>query len=396
MSTVAEKMAYLLDTKTAIKDAIVAKGVEVPEETTFREYADKIQEIQSSVKVVEKDVNFFDYDGTLLYSYTISEANELTEFPKPPEHPGLLFQDWNWSFEKIKNTNFPIDIGAVYITEDGATKIKIGLNPNDLSFKLAFYQPVANSALIEWGDSSGIETSDTTGAVLLSHTYPQSGEYIISVTVQGQTSITFGGSDAGLPVHGKRNNDIKIKEFNLGSNCNFLEATFSGAFNLNKVTLCQGSSEICASAFVGCCNLKNIVLPNTVNKISESAFEDCYSLHNVLLPDEISSIGRYAFIKCVSLNSIVISGTISEIGNAVFMNCYSIYKIVISENVQTIYEENFENYFSTVILLSDTPPIISDYTFMDYYLFYVPKGASDAYKSAEVWSKYAANIFELE
>lgn len=387
----------LKNVKTAIKDAIVAKGVEVPEGTTFRGYADKIQEIQSSVKVVEKDVNFFDYDGTLLYSYTINEANELTEFPKPPEHPGLLFQDWNWPFEKIKNTNFPIDIGAVYITEDGATKIKIELNPNDLSFKLAFLQPVANSALIDWGDSSGIETSDTTGTVLLSHTYPQSGEYIISVTVQGETSITFGGMDVSLPVYEDiRNGDIKIKEFNLGSNCNFLDGTLSAAFNLNKVTLCQGPSEICGSAFLGCGNLKNIVLPNTVNKISESAFEECYSLQKVLLPDEISSIGAYAFRRCVSLNSIVISGTISEIGEAVFRYCYSIYKIVISENVQTIYENNFDNNCSTFILLSDTPPIIFDYMFTDSYLFYVPKGASDAYKSAEVWSQYAANIFELE
>lgn len=47
MGTTAEKLAYLADTKTAIKDAIVAKGVEVPEGTTFRGYADKIGEIKS-------------------------------------------------------------------------------------------------------------------------------------------------------------------------------------------------------------------------------------------------------------------------------------------------------------------------------------------------------------
>ena len=47
MGTTAEKLAYLNDTKTAIKDAIVSKGVEVPEGTTFREYADLIQAISS-------------------------------------------------------------------------------------------------------------------------------------------------------------------------------------------------------------------------------------------------------------------------------------------------------------------------------------------------------------
>lgn len=45
MGTTADKLAYLNGTKTAIKNAIVAKGVAVPDGTTFRAYADKIGEI---------------------------------------------------------------------------------------------------------------------------------------------------------------------------------------------------------------------------------------------------------------------------------------------------------------------------------------------------------------
>ena len=48
MGTTAEKLTYLADTKTAIKDAIVSKGVEVSEGTTFRQYAEKIGEIKQS------------------------------------------------------------------------------------------------------------------------------------------------------------------------------------------------------------------------------------------------------------------------------------------------------------------------------------------------------------
>lgn len=47
MGTTAEKLAYLADTKTAIKDAIISKGTDVPEGTTFRQYAEKIGEIKS-------------------------------------------------------------------------------------------------------------------------------------------------------------------------------------------------------------------------------------------------------------------------------------------------------------------------------------------------------------
>lgn len=54
MGTTAEKLAYLADTKTAIKNAIVAKGIEVLENTTFREYADKIGKIEQSSGITNK------------------------------------------------------------------------------------------------------------------------------------------------------------------------------------------------------------------------------------------------------------------------------------------------------------------------------------------------------
>lgn len=47
MGTTTEKLTYLQGTKDTIKNAIVAKGVEVPEGTTFRGYAEKIGEIQA-------------------------------------------------------------------------------------------------------------------------------------------------------------------------------------------------------------------------------------------------------------------------------------------------------------------------------------------------------------
>ena len=45
MGTIAEKLTYLNDTKTAIKNAVVAKGVSISDADTFRSYADKIGQI---------------------------------------------------------------------------------------------------------------------------------------------------------------------------------------------------------------------------------------------------------------------------------------------------------------------------------------------------------------
>lgn len=45
MSTLADKLQYLMDTKAKIRKAIIAKDVTVVSSTPFRKYADKISEI---------------------------------------------------------------------------------------------------------------------------------------------------------------------------------------------------------------------------------------------------------------------------------------------------------------------------------------------------------------
>lgn len=55
MSTTAEKLAYLSETKAQIRDAIEAQGVSVPETTPFRGYAEKIGEIRCAADYAEND-----------------------------------------------------------------------------------------------------------------------------------------------------------------------------------------------------------------------------------------------------------------------------------------------------------------------------------------------------
>lgn len=46
--TSSDKLAYLQQTKESIRQAIIAKGVDVPDTTPFRQYAGKVGEIQSA------------------------------------------------------------------------------------------------------------------------------------------------------------------------------------------------------------------------------------------------------------------------------------------------------------------------------------------------------------
>jgi hypothetical protein len=40
--------------------------------------------------VSNEKVTFYDYDGTLLHSYTVKEAQALTELPELPKQKGLI------------------------------------------------------------------------------------------------------------------------------------------------------------------------------------------------------------------------------------------------------------------------------------------------------------------
>ena len=52
MGSIADKLTYLQETKTAIKNAIVAKGVTIDDTDTFRSYADKIREISGGGGII--------------------------------------------------------------------------------------------------------------------------------------------------------------------------------------------------------------------------------------------------------------------------------------------------------------------------------------------------------
>lgn len=64
-NTISDKLEYLEGTKSAIKDAIVAKGVAVEDTATFRSYAEKIGEISGGGG---GKVNLNDYGLTLAHS----------------------------------------------------------------------------------------------------------------------------------------------------------------------------------------------------------------------------------------------------------------------------------------------------------------------------------------
>ena len=275
------------------------------------------------------DVSFIDYDGAILYSYSLEEAQALTELPALPNHDGLVCQGWNWTLEAIKALHRPVIVGAMYITDDGATKLHIRIaTVGRMTVPLYIGQTVDNGVSIDWGDGSAAETLAGTGNVNTSHTYAEPGDYVISLMPDDGCTLSLGKGSSSYCVMGPNENNNRVycnmlQEVYVGKNVTSIrDSAFNNCYSLASVTIPDRVTSILGSAFSNCCSLASVTIPDTVSTIQNSAFNNCYSLASVTIPDGVSSIRFSVFNNCYSLASVTIPDTVSTIQNSVFNNCY--------------------------------------------------------------------------
>ena len=292
----------------------------------------------------EKDVNFFDYDGTLLYSYTAQEIQAMTQesdLPENPSHTGLTAQGWNWTLAQIKaqftsTPNGVVYVGQMYVTSDGKTRLYINI-PNgteSLPFYVRFTQTVANGVTVDWGDGNS-ETYSGTSATNHSHTYAQSGNYIVTLTVTSG-KVSFAGSSS-YSIYGSSSNYYnrkRIVKFETGKDVTSIgNYAFRYCYFLESATTSKDITTIGNYAFSGCNSLKAITIPNSVTSFGTYAFANCYSLKSITISNSVTSIGTYAFDTCVNLRAITIPNSVTSIGTYAFQNCYSLKSATISGSI---------------------------------------------------------------
>ena len=288
-------------------------------------------------------VNFFDYDGTIVYSYSKVEALALSALPSNPSHTGLTAQGWNWSLADIKSylTSYPdaiVNVGQMYITDDGKTRLYIHMDDNTPSNRLTFYvrftSSVEGNVVSDWGDNL-TETAGSTSAINYPHTYSTGGDYIITLTVNSGT-ISFTGS-LQYTIYG--------------------DSSTTYSYNRGRI--------------------RRVEIGNNVTTIGTYAFQNCNSLTSITIPDGVTSIGTYAFNACYSLTSITIPDGVTSIGSNAFQYCYGV---------------------SKYHMLPTTPPTLSATNAFNGIandcIIYVPQGSLEAYQTAANWSTYASYMRE--
>ena len=336
------------------------------------------------VAVRAKDVNFYDYDGTLLHSYTVEEAVALTSLPPLPSHDGLVCQGWNWTLADIKAMGRAVNVGAMYITDNGATRLRIRIaTVGRMTVPLYIGQTVANGVSIDWGDGGMAKTLAGTGYVNTSHTYADPGDYVISLIPKADCMLSFGADSSSYCVMGSLGNSGKVY-------CNMLQEVYIG----------KNVTSIGNHAFNYCQSLASITIPNGVTSIGNYAFRSCYSLARITIPNGVTSIGNDAFTYCYSIASITIPNGVTSIDNYAFRSCYSIASITIPNGVTSIGNDAFRSCYcmAEYHLKPTKPPTLSNtnafYGIPSDCIIYVPKGCLAAYQAATNWSTYASHMQE--
>ena len=186
-NTISDKLTYLEGTKSAIKDAIVAKGVAVSDSDTFRSYADKIGQISGGGG---GKVNLNDYGLTFANATTTTEQYNNIEYTLPNNMPSF-FRDAKFP-ETIDISN-KINLDTIYSGEyafENATNVKIDNIKFDASNSYSFSSfkgTIVNIELVNQYSPSWAYSTRT----FFSATSIPSSIKITNIQEDGTTSLQF-------------------------------------------------------------------------------------------------------------------------------------------------------------------------------------------------------------
>nr|DAH69670.1 MAG TPA: leucine-rich repeat protein [Caudoviricetes sp.] len=436
---------YLTKTEhlKAVADAIRAKGGTSAPLAYPSGFVSAIQAIPSgsgSGPVAPGDITFYDYDGTVVAAWSLTELAGKTALPDLPVHSGLICQGWNWTLAGLKAGNGKMNVGANYITDDGKTRIYIKLVEGRTAPVLGCCPN--GTVTVDWGDGTEPDTlTGTSTSTLLftpAHNYATPGEYVISLTApDGEATtlrITGGTTESGaglLNYAGNSDNrnaayKASIQKVEIGERTTLSSGALANCYGLRCVATPRGVGYG-VNAFLRCYSLKSIAV-SSLGGGGNNVFSYCYGLKSV----QIAESGRIAgsatgvLFNCVALTELylnindngalpssMVSGAygIREIGlassgetgltisNNAFSNCHAVALVTITGDIDGIESNAFARCVSCKLYdfsqTAEVPTLgnISAFTGIpDDCEIRVPAALSDEWKAATNWATYADYI----
>ena len=271
----------------------------------------------------EQYCNFYDYDGTLLYSYPMDQISSIySSLPaNPTHHTTWTAQGWNWTISEIQNMVNSgatiIDVGQIYQTVTllsvHVTMIHLEGVPPGERYWLQLYFSGNNTYVNVYSSSGSYED------VHYVNQFGLIGPFDLYNDTETLQIVVYSGS-----IEFKNNNTNCI--LRLDGNLDGYENNRAAIDLITSIHLGDNVS-IGDYAFYHCRRLETILIPNsqaiTYGIIGDHAFEGCNHLKHVNFPrGGISSFGKATFKNCKNLRVVTFPGDAYnvDIDQEIFMN----------------------------------------------------------------------------
>ena len=290
-----------------------------------------------------KDVNFYDFTGRRLFSYTAEEAQALTEMPnnsldydfinRDLSTDGLESDGWNYTLTQMQTTVSQCnkcDVGGLYRTVDGIDGTEIAPTliycnlcyRNIFNLTLCVNGTVTISFIICYGSEDYDSVSYTlNGTSLNSYVTMQIAppedwidnsadlDYIIRIEPWENTQFRFYSTEQqGSLLFSKHPSTATAEE----------NAVFQSA--IHAIELGDGIESISDYAFKNLVNLETITFPSYINRwgtdganIARGTFDNCYKLKHVNFPYGLTSPD--CFENCIWLKTVSLPNSLTHSGN---------------------------------------------------------------------------------
>ena len=209
-------------------------------------------------------------------------------------------------------------------------------------------------------------------------TIPLAALFVITMSAKGQEfDYDFSDDKTGVTIYYNVTSDeypLTIAVANRDFNYNSYKGAITVPAKVFKGGGLYDVTSVWENAFAYSDSLTEVTFPESVTVLEDGAFIGCKKLKKITIPGNLESIGNAAFYGCSSLETITLAASLVQIGDEAFSGCSSLKSIYIQ---------------------SETPPQISGSSLGKIKaVIYVPRGASEAYMTSDVWEKY--KIVETE
>lgn len=314
-------------------------------------------------EVPSNDVNFIDYDGTIVASYSAADFANLSALPANPSHSGLTAQGWNWTLSDAKtyvaSYGF-LDIGQMYITDDGKTRIYVHFEEGRTSPYLGL---CPNGTVdIDWGDGSTHDTltgTNLTTVKNVQHIF-QPGDYVITLTPASGTTFALPGSastssgllsDSTGSTNAGKIYRLGINKIEIGIGVQINNYAFDGAWNLSSVTMAKELTGVAPYSFQKCYSLRFLTIPNTFEACALGMFNSCTGLRLVSIPKSAKLTSTSIFYACNSLQRLAIPEYTGALGKTCAQSALIMSSLKIPSGIDTISQTAFASFSCTDVTI---------------------------------------------